>query len=69
MELTVQDGRLADIAALAGYYDQAHFSAEFKLHAGMTPSAFLAADRYPNTASIAEGQWDDFSKTLVTAAR
>ena len=67
LELMTANGRtLADVAILAGYYDQAHMSAEFKLHAGMTPSAFLAAQRYPGSASLAEADGDDFSKTAAT---
>ena len=46
---------LADASAGAGYYDQAHFSTEFRRHAGMTPTAFLSARRYPDGTSLAEG--------------
>lgn len=53
----------ADIAVLAGYYDQPHFNTEFKLHSGMTPSQFLAAARFPGSVSLSEGSWDVFSKT------
>lgn len=45
----------AEVAAAAGYYDQAHFTTEFRAHAGMTPTAFLHARRYPNGTSLAEG--------------
>jgi len=61
--MTAGHGTLADVAAQAGFYDQAHFNAEFKQHAGMTPSAFIAAQRYPGSASLAEGDADDFSNT------
>jgi methylphosphotriester-DNA--protein-cysteine methyltransferase len=44
----------ADVAATAGYYDQAHFTTEFRAHAAMTPSAFLRSKRYPNATSLAE---------------
>jgi AraC-like DNA-binding protein len=57
---------LADVAGIAGYYDQAHFTAEFKLHAGMTPSAFLTAQRFPGSPSLAESERDDFSKTSAS---
>lgn len=45
---------LTAIAARTGYYDHAHFDAEFAAFAGMTPRAFRAANRYPGTPSIAE---------------
>jgi len=63
VDLLVAERPIVEVAASAGFYDQAHFNAEFKLHAGMTPGAFLAADRYPGSASLAEGDWDVFSKT------
>jgi AraC-like DNA-binding protein len=36
--------RLADLAAAAGYYDQAHLAAEFRLLAGCPPSRWLAEE-------------------------
>jgi AraC-like DNA-binding protein len=42
------------VALDAGYYDQAHLTADFRAFAGMPPSAFAAAARYPNSTSLAE---------------
>lgn len=39
-----EDLRLADLAAAAGYYDQAHLAAEFRLLAGCPPSQWLAEE-------------------------
>jgi AraC-like DNA-binding protein len=46
---------LAETALAAGYYDQPHMNAEFREMAGLTPGEFLAAVRYPGSASLAEG--------------
>lgn len=40
-----QPPALADLAARLGYYDQAHFSREFKAVVGAAPRAFAAASR------------------------
>ena len=39
------DISLARLAAESGYYDQPHFTREFKALAGITPTAFLAERR------------------------
>ncbi len=39
-ELTDSDRPLAEIALAAGFYDQSHFTRDFKLHNGMTPGEF-----------------------------
>ncbi len=49
-----RDGGIAATAADLDYYDQAHLYRDFSEFAGMTPGAFLAARRYPNTPSLAE---------------
>lgn len=48
-------GSLADIASAHGYYDQAHFTNEFREHAGMTPTAYVRANAFPGSSSLAEG--------------
>jgi AraC-like DNA-binding protein len=40
------DIRLARLAVEAGYYDQPHFTREFKALAGITPTGFLAERRH-----------------------
>ncbi len=35
----------ADVALAGGYYDQAHLAHEFRAFSGMSPGAFLAAER------------------------
>ena len=51
----LQRGQPLSTAALtAGYYDQPHMNADFREMAGLTPAAFVAASRYPNTPSLAE---------------
>lgn len=48
------DTTLAQVALDLNYYDQPHMYRDFCQFAGMTPAAFLAAKRYPNSASLAE---------------
>ena len=45
---------LSDIAFVTGYFDQAHMNAEYRHLAHMSPGAFQAARRFPQTASLAE---------------
>lgn len=54
---------LGEIALTAGYYDQAHFTSEFRAHAGLTPGAYLTASRYPGTTSILDGTEQFFQDT------
>jgi AraC family transcriptional regulator len=41
--LSESDDSIAEIAAAAGFYDQSHFSHQFKQHTGFTPAEFRAA--------------------------
>lgn len=45
---------LAEIALVAGYYDQPHFNREFRELAELTPSEYLARKRFPETVSLPE---------------
>jgi AraC-like DNA-binding protein len=44
----------ADVALATGYFDQPHMNGDFREFAGMPPSAFASAARYPNSVSVAE---------------
>ena len=54
LELLQQGRRLTDVALNAGYYDQAHMQNEFAEFAGMTPSRYMNALRFPNAMSLPE---------------
>ena len=45
---------LSALAADAGYYDQPHFTAEFRQFSGLTPGEFLAAIHYETGVNVAE---------------
>jgi len=47
-------GSISHAATDLGYYDQAHMHRDFAEFAGMTPGAFVSANRYPGSASLAE---------------
>jgi AraC-like DNA-binding protein len=45
---------LVAVAEVSGYYDQAHLTAEFRVHSGMTPRAYQVAERYPGSGHLAD---------------
>ena len=47
-------GSLSQAAIVHGYYDQAHMNADFREFTGMSPRQFLAADRFPESSSLAD---------------
>lgn len=54
LSLLGRGGRISHAATDLGYYDQAHMHRDFAEFAGMTPGAFVAANRYPGSPSLAE---------------
>ncbi|WP_433337190.1 helix-turn-helix domain-containing protein [Spirillospora sp. CA-294931] len=52
VELLARDGDLASIAAVCGYYDQAHLNRDFRVLAGCSPTRLLGARLHdlPGTA-------------------
>jgi len=60
-------GSLSTIAHAAGYYDQAHFTNEFREHAGVTPRAYLHARRYPGGANLVDEPEHDFEDLAAAA--
>jgi AraC-like DNA-binding protein len=54
---------LVAVAEASGYYDQAHLTAEFRLHSAMTPGAYRVSQRYPGSQHLAEYADED----VVTA--
>jgi AraC-like DNA-binding protein len=56
LDLMVRDdATLSRVALDAGYYDQSHFTQEFRALTGFAPTAFLDALRFPGSPSLVEG--------------
>jgi AraC-like DNA-binding protein len=66
--LLTRNAALGDVAARAGYYDQAHMNAEFHSFAGLTPRGFRDAAHYPDSLSLAECEPQPGSKFQDAAA-
>jgi AraC-like DNA-binding protein len=54
--LRTTDHPLAETALAAGYYDQSHFTGEFRCFAGMTPGSYRAAGRHPDSVNLVESR-------------
>ncbi|WP_369389318.1 helix-turn-helix domain-containing protein [Streptomyces sp. CG1] len=59
----------AETAAMCGYYDQAHFSGEFKTMTGCTPREFLAARRLPAASAAADRLAGEPTSLLLASGR
>jgi AraC-like DNA-binding protein len=54
LDLIARDGEIARAAQALDYFDQSHLYRDFREFAAMTPAAFFAANRYPESTHIAE---------------
>ncbi|WP_433450513.1 helix-turn-helix domain-containing protein [Streptomyces sp. CA-142005] len=59
----------AETAAVCGYYDQAHFSGEFKAMTGCTPGEFLAARRLPAGNAVTDRLAGEATSLLLASGR
>jgi transcriptional regulator GlxA family with amidase domain len=54
LELLTSENMLSSVAHDLGYFDQSHMYRDFREFADMTPAAFAAAQRYPQSTHLAE---------------